>query len=64
MSDFIDWQAAENAGDIVIPGRGLAREPGIQEQGPKKLMLDLYSWVPGPALASRPGMTEQFFSIH
>jgi hypothetical protein len=52
----------KNAGTSSFRGAGSAREPGIPEHGPKKSMLSPCSWVPGPPLTGRPGMTREFFS--
>jgi hypothetical protein len=53
----------KKAGTSSFRGAGSAREPGIQEHGPEKSMACLCSWVPGPALTGRPGMTRDFFIL-
>ncbi len=51
----------ENQG-FVIPGRGLAREPGNQEHGPAKSQHRSVFIDSGPDPAGHPGMTAAMVS--
>jgi hypothetical protein len=54
-------QRAEERWDVVIPGRGLAREPETMNTALRNQGLGRCSWVPGSALKGRPGTTAEFF---